>query len=172
MEYLNHQTVGTIIVLESGPERQVSSPFCDLLVLWCCTNLIILDFKIFFLMYLMWIAISISGFVLRVKHVQSCKPSSMLINKCSVLSLSFPKLFSFCGFCHKLAYVCAKSLQSCPTLCNPVDYSLPVSSVSGILQTRILEWDAMPSSRGSYPLLMDQTCIFYVSCSGRWVLYH
>ena len=44
---------------------------------------------------------------------------------------------------------CAKSLQSCPTLCNPRDCSLPGSSVLGILQARILEWDAMPSSKGS-----------------------
>ena len=33
----------------------------------------------------------------------------------------------------------AKSLQSCPTLCDPMDYSLPVSSVHGILQARMLE---------------------------------
>ena len=33
--------------------------------------------------------------------------------------------------------------QSCPTLCNPVDYSPPGSSVHGILQTRILEWLAI-----------------------------
>ena len=39
--------------------------------------------------------------------------------------------------------------QSCPTLCNPVDCSPPGSSVGGILQARILEWVAMPSSRGS-----------------------
>ena len=39
--------------------------------------------------------------------------------------------------------------QSCLTLCNRVDYSLPGSSVHGILQARILEWVAMPSSRGS-----------------------
>ena len=44
---------------------------------------------------------------------------------------------------------CAKSLQSCPTLGNPVDCSLPGSSVHGILQARILEWAAMPSSRES-----------------------
>ena len=43
----------------------------------------------------------------------------------------------------------AKSLQSCPTLCNPMDYSPPGSSVHGILQARIWEWVAMPSSRGS-----------------------
>ena len=39
--------------------------------------------------------------------------------------------------------------QVCPTLCNPMDCNLPASSVHGILQTRILEWVAMPSSRGS-----------------------
>ena len=38
---------------------------------------------------------------------------------------------------------------SCPTLCDPMPYSLPGSSVHGILQARILEWVAMPSSRGS-----------------------
>ena len=36
-----------------------------------------------------------------------------------------------------------------PTLCNPMDSSLPVSSVHEILQASILEWVAMPSSRGS-----------------------
>ena len=39
--------------------------------------------------------------------------------------------------------------QSCLTLCDPMDYSLPVSSVHGILQARILEWAAISSSRGS-----------------------
>ena len=45
------------------------------------------------------------------------------------------------------------------------------SSVHGILQARTLEWDAMPSSRGSsWP--RDWTCVYYVSCIGRQVLYH
>ena len=44
--------------------------------------------------------------------------------------------------------VCAQSLQSCLTLCDPMDYSLPGSSVHGIIQARILEWVAVPSSRG------------------------
>ena len=39
--------------------------------------------------------------------------------------------------------------QSCPTLCDSLDCTLPGSSVHGILQARILEWLAMPSSRGS-----------------------
>ena len=41
----------------------------------------------------------------------------------------------------------AKSIQSCPILCDPMDYSPSGSSVHGILQARILEWIAMPSSR-------------------------
>ena len=56
-------------------------------------------------------------------------------------------------------------------LCNRMDSTPPGSSVSGILQARILEWVAMPSSReSSQP--RDQTCISYVFCIGRWVLYH
>ena len=39
--------------------------------------------------------------------------------------------------------------QLCPTLCSPVDYSPPGSFVPGILQERILEWVAIPFSRGS-----------------------
>ena len=39
--------------------------------------------------------------------------------------------------------------QSCPAVCDPMDYSFPGSSVHGILQARILEWVAIPFSRGS-----------------------
>ena len=39
--------------------------------------------------------------------------------------------------------------QSCPILCDPVDCSLPGSSIHGILQARILEWVAISFSRGS-----------------------
>ena len=41
------------------------------------------------------------------------------------------------------------AFQSCLTLCDPMDYSPPGSSVHGILQARILEWVARPSSRRS-----------------------
>ena len=48
-------------------------------------------------------------------------------------------------------YLCvhAKLLQLCLTLCDPMDCSLPGSSVHGALQARLLEWVALPSSRGS-----------------------
>ena len=60
--------------------------------------------------------------------------------------------------------MCAKSLQSCPTFPDPMDCSLPGSSSHGILQTRIPDWVAMPSSRGS-PRLRSQT---HVSCLLHW----
>ena len=50
---------------------------------------------------------------------------------------------------HAFMCVFGQSLQSCLTLCDPMDCSPPGSSVDGILQARILEWVAMPSSRGS-----------------------
>ena len=53
---------------------------------------------------------------------------------------------------------CAQSLQSCLTLCDPMDCSLQGSFIYGILQARILEWVAIPSSRGSsWP--RDQTWV-------------
>ena len=48
----------------------------------------------------------------------------------------------------KLFYLCLV-IQSCPTLCDPMDCSPPGSSVHGVPQPRILEWVAMLSSRGS-----------------------
>ena len=59
-------------------------------------------------------------------------------------------------------------VQSCLTLCDPMDCSPPSSSVYGIFQARILEWVAVPSSRGSSGP-RDQICIF---CIGRQILYH
>ena len=52
----------------------------------------------------------------------------------------------------------AKSLQSCPTLCDPIDGSPPGSSFPGILQARILEWAAISFSK--YVCLLD--CFSYV----------
>ena len=62
--------------------------------------------------------------------------------------------------------MCVLVVQSCPTLWDPVDCSLPGSSIQRILQARILEWVAIPHSRGS-SWLQDQT---WVSCTaGRFL---
>ena len=52
--------------------------------------------------------------------------------------------------------------QLCLTLCNPMDCSLPVSSVHGILQARILEWVAIPFSRASFQA-RDRTHVYHVA---------
>ena len=63
-------------------------------------------------------------------------------------------------------HVCAKSLQACPTLCDPMDCSLPGSSVYGILQVRILEWVAMPFSRGFFRLGMEPMSLMSPALAG------
>ena len=63
-----------------------------------------------------------------------------------------------------------KSLQLCTTLWDPIDCSPPGSSVHGILQARILEWVAMPSSRDLPDPGIELES--HVSCIGRRVLYH
>ena len=87
--------------------------------------------------------------------------NTQLPNLCGLQPLNF------------VSYACmdAKLLQSCPILCNPMDYSPPGFCVHGISQARILEWVAISSSRAS-SCPRDQNCIFYASCIGRWVLYH
>ena len=60
--------------------------------------------------------------------------------------------FKYSSVYMSIAAAAAKSLQSCPTLCNPIDGSPPGSPVPGILQARILEWVAMTSSKRSSQL--------------------
>ena len=62
----------------------------------------------------------------------------------------------------EICVMCAVT-RLCLILCDPMDWSLPGSSVQGILQARILEWDAISFSRGS-SWLRDRNCISYHSC--------
>ena len=64
----------------------------------------------------------------------------------------------------------SKSLQSCPTLCDPIDCSPPGSSVHGILQARILEWVAISYSRGSSQP-RDWTHVSDISYTGKQVFF-
>ena len=63
----------------------------------------------------------------------------------------------------------SKSIQLYLTLYDPVDYTLPGSSVYGVLEAKILEWFSMPSSRG-FSQHRDRTCVSYISCIGSRVL--
>ena len=74
-------------------------------------------------------------------------------------------VYTHCNMVTMTTKTCA---QSCPTPCDPMDYSPPGSSVHGIFQVWILECVAITPSRGiSWP--RDWT---YISCIGRWILYH
>ena len=58
-----------------------------------------------------------------------------------------------------VAAAAAKSLQSCPTLCNPIDGSPPGSAVPGIFQARVLEWVAITFSRYAMPNPQSYFCL-------------
>ena len=66
---------------------------------------------------------------------------------CLVKAVVFPVVMYGCeSWTIKKAAATVKSLQSCPTLCDPIDGSPPGSAVPGILQARILEWVAIAFS--------------------------
>ena len=67
----------------------------------------------------------------------------MILGLIKMFSL-FP--FSIIKECLEAAAAAAKSLQSCPTMCDPIDSSPPGSPVPGILQARTLEWVAISFS--------------------------
>ena len=100
--------------------------------------------------------------------VSNCLPRFSVISVSNVDRSDRCVVTSYCGF--KLhfpddACMRAKSLQPRLTLCDPRDCSPPGFSVCGLLQARVLEWVAMPSSRGSSQL-RDRT---WVSCfAGRF----
>ena len=85
-------------------------------------------------------------------------PGDLLDPRIELASLAPPapagRLFTTVspGKPYTYTYLHAKSLQSCLTLCEPMNCSPPGSYVHGILQPRTLEWVAMPSSRESSQL--------------------
>ena len=66
-----------------------------------------------------------------------------------------------------VACVCAKLLQSCPTLCDPMDCSPTGSSVHGILQARVLEWGAIALLQGIFPGI-EPLCFRSPELAGRF----
>ena len=66
----------------------------------------------------------------------------------------------------KAAAAAAKSLQSCPTLCDPIDGSPPGPAIPGIPQARVLEWVAI-----AFSLTMYKCSLFYASSPAFVVSY-
>ena len=84
------------------------------------------------------------------------------------LSSKYVFLYFLTKFYLTKCILCMLSHFSCIWLCNPVDCILPGSSIHGILQARILEWVAMPSSRGSSQP-RNQTWVSYIA--GRFFIH-
>ena len=98
------------------------------------------------------------------KHISFKVKENLLHFATPVINIETPTLSGRHGFWRQHSAF----EWTCLTLCNSRDYSPPDSSFLGILQTRILEWVAMPSSRGSSPA-KDWTC---VSCLLHWLAGH
>ena len=75
----------------------------------------------------------------RIKHMASCVKEHNIVWNCL--------WFSIIANGAAAAAAAAKSLQSCPTLCDPIDSSPPGSPVPGILQARTLQWVAISFSK-------------------------
>ena len=81
-------------------------------------------------------------FFVYIIHIILGQPQNRFFH--NMLWKNLKKLF---GHSNNILHVCAKLLQSCLTLCDLMDCSLPGSSVHGILQARTLEWVALSSSK-------------------------
>ena len=88
-----------------------------------------------------WLSLSLYNNKISIKKYMTRMPSRLCLlnNPCQQI----------CVVIMGSACMHVKSLQPCLILCNPLDYNLPGSSVHGILQARILEWGAIPFSKGS-----------------------
>ena len=82
--------------------------------------------------------------------------------------VSYMSPASAAGFFTTNATCVCSVIKSCPTFCDPMDCSLPGSSVHGIFQARPLEWVAISSTRGS----SQPRDLTRVSSIGRQILYH
>ena len=121
------------------------------------------------------------------KYIFRCSTFSFVALETNRFWATFPRVPGHLGLCNPLWDLCflhfhrvmemsmravrAKMLQLCPPLCDPINCIPPGFSVHRILQARILEWVAMPSSRGSSQP-WDNTCVPNISFIGRQVLYH
>ena len=87
------------------------------------------------------------------RNLISLSKATILVTKTNIWTLVYwiPIYYYYYYYYYYFTseFLCAKSLQFCFTLCDPMGCNLPGSSVHGILQAKILEWFAVPSSRRS-----------------------
>ena len=99
-------------------------------------------------------------------------PWLILIHRSPVLTFLFSVSIRQITKKSRMSLVCLWSaVQSCQTLCDAMDYSLPGFSVYGIFQTRTLKQVAISYSR-ELSWTRDWTWVSCVSWTGMWILYH
>ena len=103
---------------------------------------------------LKWVAISYSRGIFPAQESNPCllHPLHWQVNSLSLshlVSLNGKYQWVKSSLFYTGFWVLGEVAQLCPTLCDPMDYSPPGSSIHGILQARILEWVAISFSRGS-----------------------
>ena len=91
--------------------------------------------------------------------------AQLILNQVELTWLCY-SLFSCCRT--EICCEPVKVTQSCPTLCDPMDYILRGSPVHGILQARIPKWVAILFSRGSSQPRESNPDLLHC----RWILYH
>ena len=98
-----------------------------------------------------------------------CKPiNSIVLLSGSLFPIPFdPSIQVFTKSCMH-AYKDTSVVSELKQLCDPTDYSLPGSSVHGVLQARILKWVAMPSSRGSSLTQGWNLCLLSPTLAGEF----
>ena len=99
------------------------------------------------------------------EHCDGITPINICGINCMTIA-DFMFLYDVTSFNHHSCLVKVLVAHLCLTLCDPMDCSLPGSSVHGILQARILEWVAIPFSRGS-SRTGDQTPVSHIA--GRFL---
>ena len=105
-------------------------------------------------------------------HLNSRCTRSRHLLRCSSLSRWWYTVIcctTICTFVTSLCVCILSPIQSCLTLCDPMDCIPPGPSVHGILQARIVEWAAMPSSRGSTRDWTHVSCGFCIA--GRFLYF-
>ena len=106
----------------------------------------------------------------RTFHSRPLPPQHTVVIKSQLLFYSVPFLWSLFPLPNANVLPCVPA-QWCLSLCNPLDCSQPGSSGHRISQARILDWVAISSCR-DLCTPRHWTCISWISCIGRGILYH
>ena len=113
---------------------------------WCCLGPVLIGPE----SHHMPRILLVENYITELYHFKSFRATSLFLNGLMITTfVSFLGKVTVCFFGVGKSHLGSHIAQSCPTLCDPVDFSLPGSSIHGILQAIILEWVTISFSKGS-----------------------